>query len=249
MNARSFAGDAWSASFPVDGCQATRHAALIAQAQCLRVDVAKRSWAVYRPGDLETLWRQMGEADFGPDERIPYWVELWPASLLLAEWLDQCRDRVQGKACLDVGCGLGLSACVAADAGARVIGLDYILDALRYARANTEENEVNLAPLWVQMDWRRPGLKPRCFDLIWGADIFYEKRFAKPLVRLFEHVLAPGGRVWLAEPERSVSSGAWELLRGAGWEVRRATHKVVPTEGYTVNINIWEAQKSEVEHG
>ncbi len=225
------------------------HAALLAAAQCLRIDVAKRSWAVYRPGDLEALWQQMGEADFGPDERIPYWVELWPASLLLVEWLDRSQDRILGKTCLDVGCGLGLSACVAADAGARVIGLDYIQDALRYARANTRENRVAFAPLWVQMDWRWPGLKPRCIDLIWGADIFYEKRFAQPLMRLFDHVLAPGGHVWLAEPERSVSSGAWELLREAGWEVRRATRKVVPTEGYTVNINIWEAQKTEVGHG
>lgn len=238
-----------SASFPTQDDAATHHAALVAAAQCLRIDVAKRSWAVYRPADLEALWQQMGEADFGPDERIPYWVELWPASLLLVEWLDRCRDRIQGKSCLDVGCGLGLSACLAADAGARVVGLDYIQDALRYARANTRENRVAFPPLWVQMDWRWPGLKPRCFDLIWGADIFYEQRFAQPLMRLFEHVLAPGGRVWLAEPERSVSSGAWELLREAGWEVRRATRKAVPTEGYTVNINIWEAQKNEVEHG
>ena len=127
-----------SASFPTQDDAATHHAALVAAAQCLRIDVAKRSWAVYRPADLEALWQQMGEADFGPDERIPYWVELWPASLLLVEWLDRCRDRIRGKTCLDVGCGLGLSACVAADAGARVIVIDYIRDALRYARANTE---------------------------------------------------------------------------------------------------------------
>lgn len=249
MSGASLDGHSWSASFPVRGGAKARHAALIAAAQCLRVEVARRTWAVYRPGDLEALWQQMGEADFGPDERIPYWVELWPASLLLVEWLERSRDRIQGRTCLDVGCGLGLSACVAADAGARVIGLDYIQDALLYARANTRENQVAQAPLWVRMDWRWPGIQPGCIDLIWGADIFYEKRFAEPLVRLFDHALAPGGRLWLAEPERSVSSGAWDLLRETGWEVRRATREAVATEGYMVDITLWEAQKIEVEHG
>lgn len=249
MTDAPFAEPTWSASIPVCRGMETRHAALIAASQCLRIEVANRSWTVYRPGELEALWQQMGEADFGPDERIPYWVELWPASLLLVKWLDRNRNRVQGRTCLDVGCGLGLSACVAADAGAWVIGLDYILDALHYARANTRENQLASVPLWVQMDWRCPGLKPNCLDLIWGADIFYEQRFAQPLIRLFEHALAPGGRVWLAEPERSVSSRAWDLLREAGWEVHRVMREAVATEGYTVNITIWEAHKNEVEYG
>ncbi|WP_084604967.1 class I SAM-dependent methyltransferase [Desulfonatronum thioautotrophicum] len=234
----------WSACLPTGGNDAVRHVALIAAAQCLRVDASGQRWNVYRPGDLEALWRQMGEADFGPDERIPYWVELWPASLLLAKWLGRQQERIRGKTCLDVGCGLGLSACVAATAGAQVVGLDYIEDALHYARANARENRVAAAPLWVQMDWRWPGLKAGGFDVIWGADIFYEKRFASPLKQLFKEVLAPNGRIWLAEPERSVSSGAWDQLREAGFEIRLAAHEAVPTEGYAVTINIWEAQQT-----
>lgn len=232
----------WSATPQTQGDAQARHSALVAASQRLRIDVSRRSWDVYRPGDLETLWRQMGETDFGTDERIPYWVELWPASLLLSDWLHLNQEWILGKLCLDVGCGLGLSACIAADAGARVVGLDYMQDALRYARANTLENKVTFPPLWVQMDWRTPALKAGSFEVIWGADIFYEKRFAKPLMRLFEHVLAPKGRIWLAEPERSVSSGARDQLREAGWIVRLVTSKAVPTEGYDVNINIWEAQ-------
>ena len=217
---------------------------LKSEAQGLAVDVLGSWWTLFRPGDLEALWQQMGEADFGPDERIPYWVELWPSSLLLAEWLHQRQDQISGKICLDVGCGLGLSACAAASVDARVLGLDYILDALRYARLNARENQIPVSPLWVQMDWRMPGLRARSVEMIWGADIFYEQRFAQPLMRLFGHVLAPGGRIWLAEPERSVSAGAWELLRKSGWEVRLATRRAVPVEGYAVNINIWEAQQT-----
>lgn len=212
--------------------------------QTMMVDVRERQWKVHRPADLEALWRQLGEEDFGPDERIPYWVELWPSSNALAEWLELQHAALDGAVCLDVGCGLGLSACVAASRGARVVGLDYMHEALRFAMVNADSNAV-AQPLWVQMDWRLPALKERCVDLIWGADIFYERRFAEPLIALFERVLAPGGRIWLAEPERSVSSGAWAMLRASGWDLRPAMRKKVPTEGFFVDITIWEAEKKE----
>lgn len=212
--------------------------------QTMLVDVLQKQWKVCRPADLEKLWKSLDQGDFGPDERIPYWVELWPSSNALAEWLGANQAELAGAACLDVGCGLGLSACVATSLGARVVGLDYMADALRFAQINARANAV-ASPLWVQMDWRFPALQARSFDLIWGADIFYEKRFAQPLVALFEDVLAPGGRIWLAEPKRSVSSAAWEMLRSAGWNLRPATQIAVPAEGYFVNITIWEAQKKE----
>lgn len=208
------------------------------------MDVCQRKWRVHRPTNLEELWRTLGKDDFGADERIPYWVELWPSSNLLAEWLDLNKAALEGATCLDVGCGLGLSACVAASQGARVVGLDYMAEALFFAGVNARANAV-AQPLWVQMDWRFPAVKAHSFDLIWGADIFYEKRFAKPLIALFNRALAPGGRVWLAEPERSVSSGAWDLLRESGWNLRPAMQKAVSTEGYFVNITIWEAEKKE----
>lgn len=208
------------------------------------VDVCKRRWQMHRPADLEALWKQLGEDDFGPEERIPYWVELWPSSNALAEWLELNQALLNGAVCLDVGCGLGLSACVAASRGARVVGLDYMQEALHFAALNADSNAV-AQPLWVQMDWRFPAIKTRCVDLIWGADIFYERRFAKPLVELFERALAPCGRVWLAEPERDLFSEVWDMLRALGWSLRPVMHKKVPRENFFVDIIIWEAEKKE----
>lgn len=208
------------------------------------VNVFERQWKVHRPAELEALWKKLDDDDFGPDERIPYWVELWPSSNALAEWLEMNHAQLEHALCLDVGCGLGLSACVAAARGARVVGLDYMGEALRFAGVNAHANGVG-SPLWVQMDWRFPAFKKQCFDLIWGADIFYESRFAEPLLALFNHILAPNGRIWLAEPERSVSSGAWDMLRASGWSLRPVRRTKVPTEGFFVNITIWEAEKKE----
>lgn len=208
----------------------------------LSIDVCGRTWAIERLGDLESLWRSLGQEEFGEDERIPYWSELWPASLLLSWWLEENRGAIRGRTCLDLGCGLGLTAIIAASFGARVIGMDYELEALRYARDNAELNGVG-QPLWAAMDWRAPALKPGSIEFMWGGDIIYEKRFFEPLRELFAYALAPHGRIWLGEPQRSVSRPAWQWLAENGWNVRKVITRPVPTEGYTVTVNLWELSK------
>lgn len=208
----------------------------------LSVDVCGRTWAIERLGDLESLWQGLGQEEFGEDERIPYWSELWPASLLVSWWLQENREAIHGRTCLDLGCGLGLTAIVAASFGARVIGMDYELEALRYARDNAALNGVE-QPLWTTMDWRAPAIKPGSIDFMWGGDIIYEKRFLEPLSELFADALAPRGRIWLGEPQRSVSRPAWQWLAENGWNVRKIITRPVPTEGYTVTVNLWELSK------
>jgi len=51
--------------------------------EVIEVKTAGRIWKIERTADLETLWDSIGEDDFGEDERLPYWAELWPASVLL----------------------------------------------------------------------------------------------------------------------------------------------------------------------
>jgi predicted nicotinamide N-methyase len=207
--------------------------------QRLAVTACGRDWLIEREADLDTLWAGIGEDEFGGDERVPYWAEIWPASLLLAEWLARRGGDIRGKNCLDLGCGLGLTAIVAASLGARVAGLDYEPAALAFARDNARLNNVR-EPLWTLMDWRAPGFAPGAFDFMWGGDILYERRFYQPLRDLFLTGLAPGGRVWLAEPKRSVSAPVWEELKAEGFGVARLTSEPVPVEGYAVTVNLWE---------
>ncbi len=182
------------------------------------VTVAGRTWTLERIADLETLWDAMDED--GDDEHIPYWVELWPASLTLAQWIVDHKERLRGRTCLDLGCGMGLTALVAASLGARVVAMDYEWPALFFARRNTRINHCP-SPLWVQMDWCRHGFAPGSFDYIWGGDILYEKRFFSPIETMFTRVLAPGGRIILSTPERSVSRPVWGQFIQQGWKVEK----------------------------
>jgi len=209
------------------------------QRQRLRVEELGRIWQLDRTADMETLWETMSREDFGENERMPYWAELWPASLLLCRWLGRNRELLAGKTCLDIGCGLGLTGIVGAWLGARVVGMDHQWPAVYFSRENAALNGVS-GPLWARMDWCAPGFKAGAFDVMWGGDIVYETRFYQPLTRLFREHLAPGGRIWLAEPRRSVSGPVWERLASEGFAVRKLLCEPVPVEGYEVTVNLWE---------
>jgi len=196
-------------------------------------------WELERPADLESLWAAMGEGDLGEDERLPYWVELWPAAVLLARFIADRAECVRGRICLDAGCGLGLPALVASSLGACVLAFDYEPEALIFAQKSALRNAVP-QPLWAVMDWRRPAIRPGCADLLFGADILYERRFFEPVAALLDHALAPHGTAWIADPERSVSAGAVERLEGLGWHVATPLTARVAQGGQDMTVRLRE---------
>ncbi len=204
-----------------------------------RIAIQGRDYRFQRPADLETLWEQLDEQDFCADERLPYWVEIWPAGIFLAQWIARQKDRLSMDWCLDLGCGLGVSTCVAAEFTGRALGLDYEFAALSYARRNAGLNGCDAAN-WALMDWRRPGLKPGSFAFIWGADILYEARFFQPLARIFQELLAPGGIIWLSTPQRKVSEPFWNILAQNDWRISLQDTEHIAYKTYHMQVYLWE---------
>lgn len=220
--------------------------ALKGYAPQLQVNICGRQWTLHRAASLEELWDAMTEASPAfDDERLPYWTELWPASVALAHWLWQRRDDIAGKRCLDLGCGLGLTALVGQWLGAHVLGMDYERDALRFARRNAEANTVP-QPLWAVMDWRRPAVRKGCLDLLWGGDIMYERRFVTPVMDFIEWALAANGKAWIAEPCRNVYDSFRGELYNRGWKGKRIHEMVVDpiyAQPMRVTVHVWELSR------
>ncbi|MDL2279792.1 methyltransferase domain-containing protein [Desulfovibrio sp. OttesenSCG-928-G11] len=201
-----------------------------------------RDWRIRRPADLESLWAAIDEEIFNEDERLPYWVEVWPASQALADWLWEQRDAINGRLCLDLGCGLGFTALAASLCGARVLAADYEREALSYARINAAVNAAP-SPFWLAMDWRRPALMAGSLDYIWASDVLYEKRFAGPVLDFISHALAPRGKVWLTDPGRNTFTHFRSLLPRAGFSLKLARRLAVePLYAHKakVDVDIWE---------
>ncbi|MDX6425868.1 MAG: hypothetical protein QOD52_1273 [Gaiellaceae bacterium] len=129
------------------------------------------------------------ETAFERDEFLPYWAELWPASIALAGALPD----VGGLRVVELGCGLGVPSLVAAARGAEVTATDWATDAIDLLRENATRNGLELHA--EVRDWREPW--PARFDLALAADVLYEQRNVEPLLERLRE-LAPKALVGLA---------------------------------------------------
>ena len=234
---------AWLMTEPISEFSTSETHGLTEYTPHISVRAAGRVWRLTRAADLEQLWDAMtATPDDFEDERLPYWTELWPSSVALAGWLAQQQQTIAGQACLDLGCGLGLTAIVGQWLGAQVTAMDYEEDALHFAFRNAGLNNVP-QPLWTVMDWRRPAVRAQSMHRIWGGDIMYEKRFVAPVLRFLDHALAPDGAAWVAEPGRSVYDAFLHALQSGGWQGRRVyTETVEPlyAQPVPVTVHVWE---------
>ena len=89
-----------------------------------------RDLRLLRPRDAEAL---LDEHAFEHEEFLPYWAELWPSSLALANALS--RRALRGARTLELGCGLGLPSIAAAIAGGRVLATDWSSAAVEMTNA------------------------------------------------------------------------------------------------------------------
>ena len=157
---------------------------MITSSETLRVGDVELT--VERPSEPEAL---LDEEAFANDEFMPYWAELWPAGLALAEALP---DDLTGVRVVELGCGLGVPSLVAAARGATVTAVDWAADAIALLRENAARNGLELEA--VRADWRS---FEGSFDLALAADVLYEERNVEPLVELMLR-LAPRALVGLA---------------------------------------------------
>jgi predicted nicotinamide N-methyase len=167
------------------------------------VEAEVRGFRLLRPREAESL---ISEEEFARDEFLPYWAELWPSALALADVV-AARD-VDGLAVLELGCGLGLPSLVAARGGARVLATDWADDALALLRANATRNGVRLETR--RFDWREQG-ELGTFDLVLAADVLYERRYVDVLAELLPRL---GGEVLIADPGRPFLRPFLERLPG-----------------------------------
>lgn len=173
------------------------------------VVVAGRDLALRRPRDPEEL---LDEEAFDADEYLPYWAELWPSGVALAQVVG--ARALKGARVVELGCGLGVPSIAAALAGGQVLATDWSHDALGLLRQNAQANGAAVETLRV--DWRAPEplLERAPFDLVLAADVLYERPNADLLADLLPRL---GGEVLLADPGRATLDAFLERV-GTVWQ-------------------------------
>jgi ETFB lysine methyltransferase len=187
-----------------------------------------------RVADVDSLLDRLPRIQFRPDERLPYWADLWPSAMALAQCLWRGIDLHELQV-LELGCGLGLAGIVASRKGAAVTLTDYEAAALAFARYNALRNGCNQATV-RHLDWHAPALT-EAYALIIASDILYERADFQPLLHMLQTALAPRGRFIVAEPNRPIAREFFRLLRDHGFRYERTTaHVEVNGELHEVSI-------------
>lgn len=200
--------------------------------QKVAVEFGAYSLELIKVADLDELLEGVTDAD-----QIPFWAELWPASLGLTRYLLNNRDLLEGRSGLELGAGIGLAGIAARLAGAKLIQTDYMEDALGFIRINSLRNGLP-EPRLLLADWRRFPQVGR-FDLILGADILYEKTLHKDLAEILTNSINPDGLILLADPGRDYALEFVLGMMDQGWFVKQSRVPVV-YENITHQIDIYQ---------
>jgi ETFB lysine methyltransferase len=173
------------------------------------VAVGDTTVAVRKPRSADEL---ISPEDFEHDERLPYWAELWPSALVLANHLPLPQGRL-----LELGCGVGLVTAVALSTGWDVLATDYYADALLFAELNALAI-ARRAPKTRLVDWRSmPDLGT--FDAVVGADVLYERPYSALIAGALARTLAPKGLGIIVDPGRVHAPGFVRACENEGLAV------------------------------
>ena len=188
------------------------------------VRVGGRERTLLRPRSADDL---ISEEDFARDERLPYWADVWPSSTALAAHVATMRGF--GRPLLELGCGLGLVAAHAVEAGYDVLASDYYEDAMRFAAVNVRR--LTGRPLRTRhLDWRAlPADLPR-FDVVIASDVLYEPSYAALVSEVIARTLAPRGEGWVADPGRVATGLFLDECARRGLQYERA-HRIPYRDG------------------
>lgn len=178
------------------------------------VNIGERTFTILHPRNSDDLIR---EEDFVKDERLPYWADIWPSSIILATHILD-RRTTQPRCLLELGCGVGLVTTAAMEAGYDVLASDYYTDALAFTRANAFRN-IGRSPDAEMMDWRNFPKNATGFDKVIASDVIYESEYANILPSILKHSLALHGVALIADPGRIATPEFLEVCEKTGLEL------------------------------
>lgn len=166
------------------------------------VTVSGRTFLFDRPAGLDHLFDHPAvRSAYASDEYIPYWADLWPAAVMLAEVVlaEPWDERGANLEALEFGCGLGISGMAALGRGLHVTFSDVDEAAVQLAASNARLNgfrEFETAAIDLR------AIPDRQFPVLLAADVCYEVRLTEAVAKFVKAALAPDGLALLTDTDR-----------------------------------------------
>lgn len=206
---------------------------------------AAQHYTILTPADHDRL---LDEAESDPEQQLPYWAEIWPSGLALADLVLTTPQELTGQQVLELGCGLGITAAAVLAAGGDLLATDYSPLSLSLCRYNCGRN-AGREPRTLELNWRAPADDlfaaadaVRGYPYVLAADVLYETRDVDPLLALVPRLLAPGGVFWLAEPGRATAQRFLDAAAARNWTCATTRHNGPWVDGSTVEVRVHRLQ-------
>lgn len=146
----------------------------------------------------------------------PYWAELWPASLPMAQLVRDAKFPA-GTRAIELGCGVGLVGLAGLLAGLDVTFTDHVDLAVDTAVENARRNGFPTATGLV-LDWTQP--RKDQYPLVLASDVLYDRELHEPFLHTVDVLLSAGGECWIGDPGRSATEAFLKLVAKTEFRLR-----------------------------
>lgn len=171
--------------------------------QYLRTQQRTLSYYVPDPVRMHRQWQQQ-------NTDIPYWSQVWPSALALAQHIDAYPALFRERTVLELGAGIGLPSLAAAAYARHICCSDHIADALPYMELNAAHQ--GCAAFRSRcIDWTNTAELPNA-EVLLLSDVAYDPQQFLSLERLLRKYLFQKTTILLSLPQRRVSAGFLDVL-------------------------------------
>lgn len=170
------------------------------QLQLQTFSFANDTVELYVPNAENVQQAYVEQLKSNPSIASPYWSQIWPASIALAQFLSQNNFYIKDKQVLELAAGLGLPSLVAAKYATTVVCSDYIVDAVTVMHQSIQHlNLKNVESCLIDWNCLPNNLE---VDVLLLSDINYEPAAFATLLQVLQHFINQNTTILLSTPQR-----------------------------------------------
>lgn len=150
----------------------------------------------------------------------PYFGVIWPSARALSTFMSERKSQFSKKRGIEVGCGLGLPAILAAKIGAEIQASDFHPDVGAWVEKNAALNGARVSYVgwdWTELQSPPPSIQLGSYDFVLASDVLYESRHPEDLAKALARLVHPKGSIYLSDPGRTYLPHALAALEKLGF--------------------------------
>lgn len=175
------------------------------------VQYGNKTIELYVPDPAFVKARYEEQTDANSKTPFPYWSQIWPAAIALAQFIEEQPQYIQNKEVLELAAGLGLPSFVAANFAKQVICTDYLPEIITVLEKSVEHNKFNNVKCDL-LDWNNINPSFSSAEVVLMSDVNYNPTDFKTLLQVFKNFLSSGATLILSTPQRLMAKSFVEQL-------------------------------------